>query len=314
MDRMQLRELRKQAKLAVSTSDISPRKVTLCFCAILYGADLLFSLLDYLVRQSSVSGISATLRLQNISSIFSAATLLLSVFAIIWNNCYCGYARELVRSKSASFSTITGYLSRSGCFFGVRFLTVLYITLWTVLFMIPGYMLLVQAVSAIPLTEELLLDYDAAYAVIEGCLSSSPMLPYIIILLALAAIAGVFIGYRYRLGQYFALEPGFRAKNALRASRSLMRGHIWECFRLDLSLLWYFFILAFLSSALSLLPRFLSLDEGAFLLISAGYYIFLLIIQVHALPYVQSCYALFADNLMYPGQDNTILMINDQNT
>ncbi len=303
MSGKELKTLRLEARKRVSEAEASTKKVTFLYCAILFGADLFLSFLSYLVGQKGSGGISATMRLQSIGSVLTGATVLLSFFSIIWQNCYCGYARELVRGKEAGFRTLTGYLNRFGCFFGVRFLTVLYVTLWTLLFMIPGYMLMVQTMSNLQLTEEMMLDYDLAYAVVEEHLLQSPLLPAIIILLALAVIAATFVGLRYRLGQYFALENGFRAKASLRVSKAVMKGHVWESFRLDLSLLWYFIPLAVLSSALSLIPAYVTLSEGAMLLVIAGYYAILLVIQIFALPYVQCCYALYADRLMFPPQD-----------
>lgn len=76
------------------------------------------------------------------------------------------------------------------------------------------------------------------------------MLPVMIIggVAALALCVPFF--YRFRLAEYFMLEmPRLGARVALRASRNLMRGRMWQMMRLDLSF-WWFWLMTVVVSVL----------------------------------------------------------------
>ena len=299
-NKIKLKEIRTSARESVRNAGASPRIVTLIFLGCIYGTGILLDSVQYVLNLSGSGGISDTIRLQTISSVFTAAGTVLTLFSIIWDNCYLGYARALSRNEAGDFGTITGYLHRSGTFFGTRVLTAVYIGLWTLLFMIPGYYLTFQATLSMELTEDMLLDYDAAYTAVESYLFSSPLLPWIMGLIALGILAGAFMSYRYRLAPYFALEPNFRARACVRASKAVMRGHMWQLFRLDLSLLWYYILTGLLSYGLTVLVMFVELSDGWILIAEIAFYLLLLAVQIFAYPFVQCCYAGYADRLMLP--------------
>lgn len=61
-----------------------------------------------------------------------------------------------------------------------------------------------------------------------------------LLLWSLTLVGGIIKRYSYYMIPYIAAEnPSIRSKEALRLSASMMKGHKWQCFVLELSFLWW---------------------------------------------------------------------------
>ncbi len=86
---------------------------------------------------------------------------------------------------------------------------------------------------------EILADETLVLALTEA------MMPAMIVIFVIFAVAAAFIAYRYRMVNFCLLEnPRAGARVAMRASRVMMRGNCWKLVKLDLSFWWYYLLLA----------------------------------------------------------------------
>ena len=300
MNKIHLKEIRKNAKYSVRNAEISPKGVTLAFCGILYLLYLLPDIGNYFISQMESSGISGTMRIQGISSILEGLNPIIRVFSIIWTGCYAGYCVELICGRKADFRSLGSHLNRGWAFLGVEILRIIYLTGFGILFMIPAYLLCGQTVKYMEITEDLLQDYDSLYTAVESAIRSSNLLPGIICLIVLALIGVFVISYRYRISVYYALSPQHRAQSAIQASKMTMKGRVFELFRLDLSLVWYPILNLAVSYGLLILDDYLSFTAGQYLAFEVLAYLILILFDVLFMPYVQCCYALYAGKVMNP--------------
>lgn len=300
MNKIHLKEIRKNAKYSVTNAEFSPKGVTLAFCGILYLLYLLPDIGNYFISQMESSGISGTMRIQGIASILEGLNPIIRVFSIIWTGCYAGYCVELICGRKADFRSLGSHLNRGWAFLGVEILRIIYLTGFGILFMVPAYLLCGQTVKYMEITEDLLQDYDTLYTAVESAIRNSNLLPGIICLIALALIGVFVVSYRYRISVYYALSPQHRAQSAIQASKKAMKGRVFELFRLDLSLVWYPILNLAVSYGLLILDDYLSFTAGQYLAFEVLSYLILILFDVLFMPYVQSCYALYAGKVMNP--------------
>ena len=145
------------------------------------------------------------------------------------------------------------------------------------------------------------------------------MLPMFLISILSACVLMVPVSYRLRMANYVIIDnPGMGAIAALLESRKMMRGNCLKLLKVDLSLLWYFVLLAVITAignADLWLPMF-----GVTLPVSAdvayfGFYAIFLLLQLAAYYFlrnrVEVTYALAYDAVKpEEKQDNTVVLGN----
>ena len=109
---------------------------------------------------------------------------------------------------------------------------------------------------------------DAAFSAVGSPVTDpAQMVPLLLYMLGMFLLMTVCVlvpmlifNYRYRMGLFYLLDhPEMRAIDCLRASKKMMSGHKWECFKLDLSFLGWYILLFVPVFAFAFAPSFLPL-------------------------------------------------------
>ncbi len=218
-------EAKALAKQAMRTTYPHPMLVTLVYLLL---TSVLTSLVSSLVTDpfttfyyyvwDGVYGVEDLIRVlltpRNVAS-FLVIQLLITVYQWIMSFGYTSYVLRMARNEQPNYWNLLDGFRTIGRAFLVYLLIYIFTTLWSLLFLVPAF--IVMLVSAL----------------------GGPMLMFLALLLVIAAaILSVIVTYRYRLAVYFLLDnPDMRALAAITESKRAMVGWKGELFIQDLSFL-----------------------------------------------------------------------------
>lgn len=132
---------------------------------------------------------------------------------------YVKFNLDLVDGKEARIDDLFSQFNRFGDGFLVQLLRQIYISLWTMLFFLPGIIL--GIVIGVLVAMSGASDEMVGVAVLVG----------IFVGLIPAAILGTIKEYGYAMAPYILYEnPNMKANDAIRASKELMNGNKWRLF------------------------------------------------------------------------------------
>lgn len=160
-------------------------------------------------------------------------TVALDLMSMVVGVGYALYSLRLIRRQSPGFGDV---FDAFGLFLRavvVSILKAVLIVLWSLVFMLPAYILMVLVLVGTGMAGAA--EGDALGLVMSGG-------PVILVLTAAAFVlemVGMLLAsYRYRLAEFILLDhPEFTAGQCLSLSRMAMKGRKWELFKLDLSFL-----------------------------------------------------------------------------
>ena len=154
---------------------------------------------------------------------FLVVQLLITVYQWIMSFGYTSYALRMARNEQPGFQNLLDGFRTIGRALLVSLLIYIFTTLWSLLFLVPAFVVMLVAALVAP-----------------GLLSLA------VLLLFAAAILSVVVSYRYRLAVYFLLDnPDMRALAAITESKRAMVGWKGELFIQDLSFLGWSLLFGF---------------------------------------------------------------------
>lgn len=263
----------------------SPRKLTLLFALTLYGVFALFDLISVALDTGGGAGLSGAVRQNSLLSILSAGSFVLSLASVVWNTNYLSYALRLSRGQETSYRDFVTPFRKAGTILLVRILSYIYTYFWTLLFMLPGMLVL----GGVPIDLPPAADFDQIYNAVLNTMMTSPVAHFGILLCALAVIPGFIMSYRYALAPFMVFHHDASASQALRESKLLSRGRKKDLLLMDLHF-WYYFLLTAIPSALMVLSLYglLPIPEAAVELIGYVQYVWMTLLMVWKLPEVST--------------------------
>lgn len=169
--------------------------------------------------------------------------LLITVYQWIMSFGYTSYVLRMARNEQPNCWNLLDGFRTIGRAFLVYLLIYIFTTLWSLLFLVPAF--IVMLVSAL----------------------GGPMLMFLALLLVIAgAILSVIVTYRYRLAVYFLLDnPEMGALAAITESKRAMMGWKGELFIQDLSFLGWWLLLSLASLLAFSLGSIFGLGVGGLL-------------------------------------------------
>ena len=179
---------------------------------------------------------------RNVAS-FLVIQLLITVYQWIMSFGYTSYVLRMARNEQPNYWNLLDGFRTIGRAFLVYLLIYIFTTLWSLLFLVPAF--IVMLVSAL----------------------GGPMLMFLALLLVIAAaILSVIVTYRYRLAVYFLLDnPEMGALAAITESKRAMMGWKGELFIQDLSFLGWWLLLSLASLLAFSLGSIFGLGVGGLL-------------------------------------------------
>ena len=179
---------------------------------------------------------------RNVAS-FLVIQLLITVYQWIMSFGYTSYVLRMARNEQPNCWNLLDGFRTIGRAFLVYLLIYIFTTLWSLLFLVPAF--IVMLVSAL----------------------GGPMLMFLALLLVIAAaILSVIVTYRYRLAVYFLLDnPEMGALAAITESKRAMMGWKGELFIQDLSFLGWWLLLSLASLLAFSLGSIFGLGVGGLL-------------------------------------------------
>ena len=221
-------EAKALAKQAMRTTYPHPMLVTLVYVLL---ASVLTNMVSKLVtnpcgafylyvldRSYDIEDLIRVLLVPRTVAAFLVIQLLITVYQWIMSFGYTSYVLRMARNEQPNYWNLLDGFRTIGRAFLVYLLIYIFTTLWSLLFLVPAF--IVMLVSAL----------------------GGPMLMFLALLLVIAAaILSVIVTYRYRLAVYFLLDnPDMGALASITASKRAMTGWKGELFIQDLSFLgWY---------------------------------------------------------------------------
>ena len=246
-------EAKALAKQAMRTTYPHPMLVTLVYLLL---TSVLTSLVSSLVTDpfttfyyyvwDGVYGVEDLIRVlltpRNVAS-FLVIQLLITVYQWIMSFGYTSYVLRMARNEQPNYWNLLDGFHTIGRAFLVYLLIYIFTTLWSLLFLVPAF--IVMLVSAL----------------------GGPMLMFLALLLVIAAaILSVIVTYRYRLAVYFLLDnPEMGALAAITESKRAMMGWKGELFIQDLSFLGWWLLLSLASLLAFSLGSIFGLGVGGLL-------------------------------------------------
>ena len=246
-------EAKALAKQAMRTTYPHPMLVTLVYLLL---TSVLTSLVSSLVTDpfttfyyyvwDGVYGVEDLIRVlltpRNVAS-FLVIQLLITVYQWIMSFGYTSYVLRMARNEQPNYWNLLDGFHTIGRAFLVYLLIYIFTTLWSLLFLVPAF--IVMLVSAL----------------------GGPMLMFLALLLVIAAaILSVIVTYRYRLAVYFLLDnPEMGALAAITESKRAMVGWKGELFIQDLSFLGWWLLLSLASLLAFSLGSIFGLGVGGLL-------------------------------------------------
>lgn len=218
-------EAKALAKQAMRTTYPHPMLVTLVYLLL---TSVLTSLVSSLVtdpfgafylyvldRSYDIEDLIHALLIPRTVAAFLVVQLLITVYQWIMSFGYTSYALRMARNEQPGFQNLLDGFRTIGRALLVSLLIYIFTTLWSLLFLVPAFVVMLVAALVAP-----------------GLMSLA------VLLLFAAAILSVVVSYRYRLAVYFLLDnPDMRALAAITESKRAMVGWKGELFIQDLSFL-----------------------------------------------------------------------------
>lgn len=185
----------------------------------------------------------------------STDLILYGVFRILWlmyavfmGFGYTSYALRMARNEQPGVRHLFDGFARPFRVLWATILMAIFITLWSLLILVPLTALVLGILLAVP-------DYILGAALIE-------------LLMVTSVVAAIAFSYRYSLTYYFMLDdPDCTARQAIRRSKEAMRGWKMSMFCLDLSFLGWIILSAVLSLVVFALFRVMIANILAFWLL-----------------------------------------------
>ena len=218
-------EAKALAKQAMRTTYPHPMLVTLVYVLL---ASVLTNMVSKLVtnpfgafylyvldRSYDIEDLIHALLIPRTVAAFLVVQLLITVYQWIMSFGYTSYALRMARNEQPGFQNLLDGFRTIGRALLVSLLIYIFTTLWSLLFLVPAFVVMLVAALVTP-----------------GLVSLA------VLLLFAAAILSVVVSYRYRLAVYFLLDnPDMRALAAITESKRAMVGWKGELFIQDLSFL-----------------------------------------------------------------------------
>lgn len=221
--------------------------------------------------------------------------VVLSIIIALWQSAmdvgYEGWCLSMVRRENPPVSKIFCALPQILQVLATRFLTGLFIVLWSLLVMLAYGILLTAAIMLAALTD------SAALAI-----------PLLLAAVAALVVGIVWVSTRYLLVDYVLLDKGLFGLDAIRECKRLMSGNIGKGFVLQLSFFgWYLLMIAmfYLGAVLAVIPLVGAFAAGSSggLIASSGFALLVVIVAAVGIsilslwlrPYVTGSIARFYD-------------------
>ncbi len=162
----------------------------------------------------------------------SLVTLLLTIFLAIVGVGYQKYCLRISRHQHpGEIAALFDGFRDFGRYFGVLFLSGLFVFLWEMAGVIPGIILMVVGIA----------------------LQSTAIILLSVAVVWVGVILGIIATFHYSQAVFAAIDdPDLAARDALRVSKDLMRGHKWEYFVLTLSFLGWTILIAMTAGILGI--------------------------------------------------------------
>ena len=246
-------EAKALAKQAMRTTYPHPMLVTLVYVLL---ASVLTNMVSKLVtnpfgafylyvldRSYDIEDLIRVLLVPRTVAAFLVIQLLITVYQWIMSFGYTSYVLRMARNEQPNYWNLLDGFHTIGRAFLVYLLIYIFTTLWSLLFLVPAF--IVMLVSAL----------------------GGPMLMFLALLLVIAgAILSVIVTYRYRLAVYFLLDnPEMGALAAISESKRAMMGWKGELFIQDLSFLGWWLLLSLASLLAFSLGSIFGLGVGGLL-------------------------------------------------
>lgn len=294
-------QIKQQARKALETPQPAPGKITAIHSGVIVGAAVILTVLQFLLTLPSPAGglsnMGASAFWETLQTLLSLANTLILPFwqaglvfcAILWARGQSAQPRELSQGLRRWGPMLRLYLLK-----GILLLPLL---------MVSGYAASFLFVLT-PLSQNLtrilepLMSAENPLTALSGIPTAQlfeATLPLFVLMGILMCVLFVAVMYRCRLADYLILSGTTNsALMALGLSRQLLRGHVMEMLRLDLSF-WWFYGASLVLNLLMFLPAFVLPESQTILsLVCYGVYLagtFLLYWKTRA--QVETVYALY---------------------
>lgn len=296
-----LSQIKQQARKALETPQPAPGKITAIHSGVIVGAAVILTVLQFLLSlpspEGGLGGLGASAFWETLQTLLSLANTLILPF---WQAGLVFCAILWARGQSAQPRELSQGLRRWGPMLRLYLLKAI---LLLPLLMVSGYVASFLFVLT-PLSQNLMgileplmsaEDHLTALSGVPTTQLFEAILPLFVLMGILMCVLFVAVMYRCRLADYLILSGATNsALMALGLSRQLLRGHVMEMLRLDLSF-WWFYGASLVLNLLMFLPAFVLPESQTVLsLVCYGVYLagtFLLYWKTRAK--VETVYALY---------------------
>lgn len=294
-------QIKQQARKALETPQPAPGKITAIHSGVIVGAAVILTVLQFLLTLPSPAGglsnMGASAFWETLQTLLSLANTLILPFwqaglvfcAILWARGQSAQPRELSQGLRRWGPMLRLYLLK-----GILLLPLLMVSGYAASFL---FVLTPLSQNLTRILEPLMSAEDPLTALsgIPTAQLFEATLPLFVLMGILMCVLFVAVMYRCRLADYLILSGTTNsALMALGLSRQLLRGHVMEMLRLDLSF-WWFYGASLVLNLLMFLPAFvLPASQTILSLVCYGVYLagtFLLYWKARA--QVETVYALY---------------------
>lgn len=294
-------QIKQQARKALETPQPAPGKITAIHSGVIVGAAVILTVLQFLLTLPSPAGglsnMGASAFWETLQTLLSLANTLILPFwqaglvfcAILWARGQSARPRELSQGLRRWGPMLRLYLLK-----GILLLPLLMVSGYVASFL---FVLTPLSQNLTGILEPLMSAEDPLTALsgIPTAQLFEAALPLFVLMGILMCVLFVAVMYRCRLADYLILSGTTNsALMALGLSRQLLRGHVMEMLRLDLSF-WWFYGASLVLNLLMFLPAFvLPASQTILSLVCYGVYLagtFLLYWKTRA--QVETVYALY---------------------
>lgn len=294
-------QIKQQARKALETPQPAPGKITAIHSGVIVGAAVILTVLQFLLTLPSPAGglsnMGASAFWETLQTLLSLANTLILPFwqaglvfcAILWARGQSAQPRQLSQGLRRWGPMLRLYLLK-----GILLLPLLMVSGYVASFL---FVLTPLSQNLTRILEPLMSAEDPLTALsgIPTAQLFEATLPLFVLMGILMCVLFVAVMYRCRLADYLILSGTTNsALMALGLSRQLLRGHVMEMLRLDLSF-WWFYGASLVLNLLMFLPAFVLPESQTILsLVCYGVYLagtFLLYWKTRA--QVETVYALY---------------------
>lgn len=306
-------QIKQQARKVLETPQPAPGKITAIHSGVIVGAALILTVLQFLLSLPSPAGglsnLGASAFWETLQTLLSLANSLILPFwqaglvfcAILWARGQSAQPRELSQGLRRWGPLLRLYLLK-----GILLLPLLMVSGYVASFL---FVLTPLSQNLMGILEPLMSAEDplTALSQIPTTQLLGAILPLFVLMGIILCVLFVAVMYRCRLADYLILSGATNsALMALGLSRQLLRGHVMEMLRLDLTF-WWFYGASLVLNLIMLLPAFVLPDAQLWLtLVCYGVYLagtFLLYWKTRA--QVETVYALYFLEKLPSAPENT---------